>query len=357
LVIDDDGVCNACKSCRTKMNIDWKKRERAFHMVVENAKALSQGYDCLVPVSGGKDSFWQVVKCLEYGLKPLAVTWKTPARTELGRRNLENLVNLGVDHIDYQISPEVERKFMYQTLVQYGSTAIPMHMAIFNIPLKLAIKFKIPLVIWGENSAVEYGGTENEQKGFTLDNNWVRKFGVTNGTTAEDWVSDSLSRHELTPYFGPADKELENAGVLAVFLGYYFSWDVTSSLRIAEKNGFRVREEGPKTGYYNYADIDDNFISIHHWLKWYKFGFTRLWDNLSLEIRNERMTRNEAVQIIRERGDDMPNEDIEGFCEFVGTSRKCFNEICEEYRNRDIWLIDDGTWKIKDFLISDWKWQ
>jgi N-acetyl sugar amidotransferase len=326
-------------------------------MVVENAKTLSEGYDCLVPVSGGKDSFWQIVKCLEYGLKPLAVTWKTPARTELGRRNLENLVNLGVDHIDYQISPEVERKFMYQALVQHGSTAIPMHMAIFNIPLKLAIKFKIPLVIWGENSAFEYGGTEEEQKGFRLDSHWLRKFGVTNGTTAEDWVSDSLSRHELTPYFGPTDEELENAGVLAVFLGYYFFWDVATSLRIAVKNGFRVREEGPKTGYYNYADIDDDFISIHHWLKWYKFGFTRLWDNLSLEIRNERMTRKEAVKIISERGDEIPHEDIEKFCEFVGTSRKRFNEICEKYRNRDIWSIDDGTWKIKNFLISDLKWQ
>ena len=252
---------------------------------------------------------------------------------------------------------KVEKKFLYQSLIRYGTTSIPMHMAIFNIPLKIAVKFNIPLVVWGENSAFEYGGSEDEQKGFILDNRWLKKFGVTHGTTAVDWVSEELTEKKMTPYFGPSNRELEQKGVLAVFLGYYFQWDPETSLKISGEHGFKGRVEGPKTGYYDYADIDDDFISIHHYLKWYKFGFTRLWDNLSLEIRNGRMAREEAVKIVKERGDEMPHEDIEKFCEFIGISRKHFNTICEEYRNRDLWFIDDGTWKIKDFLVSDWKWQ
>lgn len=356
IVLDADGICNACVAHATKKEIDWAQREQSFRDVVAHAKSRSRGYDCLIPVSGGKDSTWQVVKCLEYGLNPLAVTWKTPARTEVGARNLANLVNLGVDHIDYQVNPKVEKKFMYQALVRYGSTAIPMHMALFNIPLKIAVRFDIPLAIWGENSAFEYGGTDDERKGFKLDGRWLKKYGLTYGTTARDWISDELTEKELTPYFGPTDEELECKGVLAVFLGYYFQWDPETSLAVARAHGFQTRQTGPKTGYYNYADIDDDFISIHHYLKWYKFGFTRLFDNLSIEIRNGRLTRDEAIQIVRERGDQTPYEDIAKFCDFVGISQSHFLEIIEKFRNPEIWVMEDGKWKIKDFLIPDWNW-
>ncbi len=356
LTIGEPGICNACEAHQTKRAIDWQHRELAFQDVVKNAKSRSRGYDCLIPVSGGKDSTWQVIKCLEYGLNPLAVTWKTPARTELGRKNLENLVSLGVDHIDYQVNPQVEKKFLYQSFDKYGSTAIPMHMALFNIPLQIAVKFDIPLVVWGENSAFEYGGNEDERQGFKLDRDWLKKYGVTHGTTAEDWIGDKLSRKEMTPYFGPDPKELDRKGVLAVFLGYYFPWDVETSLEVARSHGFQVREEGPKTGYYNYADIDDDFISIHHWLKWYKFGFTRLYDNLSLEIRNGRMSREEAIAIVSERGDETPEDDIAKFCQFVGITREHFFQIAEKFRNLDIWVKKEGKWQIENFLIPNWRW-
>lgn len=353
---DSNGVCN-CATQSIKQRIDWKQREQAFREVVRSAKTRSQGYDCLIPVSGGKDSTWQVVKCLEYGLVPLAVSWRPPARTELGTRNLENLVRLGVDHIDYQVNPEVEKKFLYQALVRYGDPAIPMHMAIFNIPLTIAVKYDIPLVIWGENSAFEYGGTEEQSGSFRLDGKWLERYGVTHGTSAQDWVSDELSQKELTPYFGPTDEELAAKGILAAFLGYYFRWDPSTSLEVARSHGFQVRDEGPKTGYYNYADIDDDFISIHHYLKWYKFGFTRLFDNLSLEIRNGRMTRDEAIGILRERGDEVPHEDIAQFCEFIGITKEHFLEVIEKFRNPEVWVKRDGKWMIEEFLCSDWEWQ
>ena len=354
--LDAEGICNACAAQSIKRKIDWEARREAFRAVVASAKARSSGYDCLIPVSGGKDSTWQVVTCLEQGLNPLAVTWKTPVRTRVGWENLENLIRLGVDHIDYQVNPKVERTFMYLALLRYGDPAIAMHMAMFNIPLKIAVRFDIPLVVWGENSAFEYGGTEEERRGFQLDRRWLKEFGVTHGTTAHDWVSKELPARALTPYFGPTDEDLAAKGVLAVFLGYYFPWDPVTSLEVARAHGFKVREEGPKTGYYNYADIDDDFISIHHFLKWYKFGFTRLFDNLSIEIRNERMTRDEAIRIVRERGDDTPHEDIEKFCRFVDITTERFFEVIEKFRNPAVWVKRDGVWMIDDFLAPDWKW-
>jgi len=356
IVIGEDGVCNACKNSLLKnTEIDWVARENAFSRLVEPVKSRNKRFDCLIPVSGGKDSTWQVIQCLKYGLHPLAVTWKTPARTVIGQRNLDNLVKLGVDHIDWQVNPTVEKRFMLKALERFGSTAIPMHLALFNIPLNIALNFDIPLIVWGENSAFEYGSTDQELTGFRLDSNWLRHHGVTHGTTARDWVDDEISEKDLSSYFGPIDEELDRHDIKAVFLGYYFKWDVETSLNVAKAHGFEAGD-APRTGIYNYADIDDDFISIHHWLKWYKFGITRSFDNLSLEIRNGRMDRLRAIEILQSLGEEKPMGDIRKFCRFTEISENRFFDIAEKYRNREIWFFDHGTWKIKDFLIHDWKW-
>lgn len=356
LHLDADGICNACRSHRTRPDIDWGAREQDFRRLVETTRAMGRRYDCVIPVSGGKDSTWQVVKCLDYGLTPLAVTWKTPARTPIGQRNLDNLVRLGVDHIDYQVSPAVESRFMVKTFRRFGSTAIPMHLAIFNIPLSIAVRFDIPLIVWGENSAFEYGSADEAHTGFRLDSEWLRNYGVTHGTTAADWIDDDLSEKALSAYFGPRPDELEAKGTRAVFLGYYLSWDPTATFAVAQQHGFVSEQSGARTGYYDFADIDDDFISIHHWMKWYKFGFTRLFDNLSLEIRNGRITRDRAIDIIRTTGDQTPLGDIAKFCTFAGISEKEFFAIAETFRNHDIWSLDGGVWKLRDFLIPDWSW-
>jgi N-acetyl sugar amidotransferase len=360
LRLDAEGVCNACRAHATKRDIDWSSRAALLQDVARTARerAAPRGYDCIIPVSGGKDSTWQTIKCLELGLKPLAVTWKTPARTEIGRGNLENLVALGVDHVDWQISPKIEARFMLKTLERFGSTAIPMHLALFNIPLNLAARLRIPLVLWGENSAFEYGAASQAHTGFLLDEAWLRTYGVTHGTSAADWIDDELSAKDLAAYFGPSAAELKDADVRAIFLGYYLPWDPDETRRVAAEHGFRANAGHARTGYYDYADIDDDFISIHHWIKWYKFGFTRLFDNLSLEIRNGRMTRSAALEVIRANGEQRPVSDIEKFCAFAGIGTQCFFEICERFRNPNVWQRgDDGIWHIPGFLIKEWGWQ
>jgi N-acetyl sugar amidotransferase len=357
LVIAEDGICGACRSHSTKTDVDWSVREQMFRDVVANAQSRAKGCDCLIPVSGGKDSTWQVAKCLEYGLKPLALTWRPPLRTEIGQRNLENLISLGVDHIDYQISPEVERRFVYEGLCRYGSSAIPMHMAIFNIPLRMAERLNIPLVVMGENSSAEYIGGDNAFTGFELTPEWVRRFGVTHGTTAEDWVSETLTRKDLTPYFGPDAEALKQADVRAIFLGYYFAWDPEKVFEFSKQRGFCANPGGARVGLYDYADIDDDAMSVHHWFKWHKFGFTRLWDNLALENRNGRLSRDEAIRIVRETGDQTPHGDIAKLCEWLRIPVDRLFEIAESYRDPRIWNRRDGHWMIDGFLIDDWQWE
>ncbi len=211
------------------------------------------------------------------------------------------------------------------------------------------MQFGIPLIVWGENSAFEYGGREEERTGFRLDGAWLKRHGVTHGTSARDWISPNLSEQELTPYFGPTESELEAAGVSAVFLGYYFEWDPEKTRAWRGAHGFSADSAGPRTGLYDYADIDDDFISIHHWLKWYKFGFTRLFDNLSLEIRNGRMTARaggrDGEGAWRRHAAKRHRQAVRVPAHHAGA----FLDICETFRNHDIWKRDGEAWTIPGF--------
>ncbi|NJB67089.1 N-acetyl sugar amidotransferase [Desulfobaculum xiamenense] len=357
IVIGDDGVCNACRTHGLRPEVDWAERARAFGRLCESVRSDGPGYDALIPVSGGKDSHWQVLTCLEHGLKPLCVTWRPPGRTALGQANLDNLVRLGVDHIDFTVNPDVESRFMLAAFRRFGTPGLPMHMAIFGIPLAMALRMSIPLVVWGENSALEYGSPDGLHMGERLTSGWLARHGVMHGTTAEDWIgSEGLSARDLTPYFGPSPDDLEAKGLRAVFLGWYFPWDPEAVRRVASGSGFSASADGARTGFYDYADVDDEFIAVHHWLKWYKFGFTRTFDNLSLEIRNGRMTRGEALAEIARRGDEMPREDIEAASAFMRISPEEFFRIAERFRNPDVWTRHDGRWTIPDFIVPDWEW-
>lgn len=357
LRIAEDGICSACRSHGVRRDVDRTKRREDLRSVVAWARGRATGYDCVIPVSGGKDSTWQTVACLDLGLRPLAVTWRTPARTELGQRNLDNLRALGVDHLDYSISPDVEARFARRTFEELGSPAVPMHLALFAIPLTVAVRFKIPLVVWGENSAAEYGSRDPGDEGHRMDGAWIRTYGVTHGTTAADWVDADLTEGDLVAYHAPSEEELEAADVRSVFLGHFLRWDPEWTATVAAANGFQAAERA-RTGLYAFADIDDDFIAVHHWMKWYKFGFTRLFDNLSLEIRSGRIDRHTAIGMIRLAGDQRPDEDIRHFCDFVGLRPDEFDAIAERFRNTDVWRRDArGTWTIPDFLIDDWRWR
>ncbi len=352
-----DGVCDACLGALEKPLIDWNKRRKNFEKIVYSVKKLNRPFDCLIPVSGGKDSTWQVIKALEFGLVPLCITWRTPARNEIGQKNLDNLINLGVSHIDLTINPIIEKKFTLKSFKKFGSPVIPMHMAIHALPTQISIEKNIPLILWGENSASEYGGDDDVLKGTELNREWLLQYGVTNGTTSEDWIDDELSEKSLSPYAWPEEKTLKKQNIKAIFLGQFFKWDPVVTAKIASDHGF-VKAQNAIIGTYDFADIDDAFLmSIHHWLKWYKFGFTRSWDNLSIEIREKRKSRLEAIEDLKSLGTNTPYEEIEKFCNYVEIRKKDFFEIAESFRNPKIWKKVNGTWKIKNFLIEDWVWK
>jgi N-acetyl sugar amidotransferase len=361
--LDQDGLCSACRGHdRKTYEIDWESRCQVLLRLVEEAKAQAKaqsgGYDCVVPLSGGKDSWSQVIRCQEHGLKVLGVTWRTPGRTPIGQRNLDALIeSLGIDHIDYSINPSVERRFMKAAFLHKGATAIPMHMALFAIPIRLAVQLSIPLIVWGENPQLEFGGAEGEQLATDLDLAWVRRLGVTNQTGPDDWIgAEGLTAEDLAAYRLPPEEAFAGR-IRSVFLGAFFAWNSFDNAQLARSRGFADGDEHRRTGTWGFADIDDHFISLHHFLKWHKFGLTRAFDNLSVQIRYGMLGRADAIEQLRRLGPQIPHDDIRRFCAFVGESEEWWWANVERFRNLDVWRRDsDGIWRIPGFLIEDWPW-
>ena len=157
--------------------------EVKFSNICKEAKRISINYDCIIPASGGKDSWYAIIKCKEYGLKPLVFTYKTPGRTIIGQKNVDLMIkNLEVDHIDFSVSVKLEKQFMKRSFELKGDPGLPFHMAVYIMPYKFAKLMRIPLIIWGENPQLEFGGNENEQLETEINDDWMKKHGCMQGT-------------------------------------------------------------------------------------------------------------------------------------------------------------------------------
>ncbi len=200
--IGEDGICNACKGhADNRTNIDWAAREGELHRIIDDVKSRGSVYNCIVPVSGGKDSFWQIIQCLKMGLKVLAVTWKSPGRNELGQANLDALVRLGVDHVDFAIDPVVEAKFMRKTLIETGlDGGSDASRDLRHTDEDGPVRMNIPLIVWGESPFMEYGGDAGDSDLDLLNHAWLKRHGILQGREAQDWIGDELSPRELEPF-------------------------------------------------------------------------------------------------------------------------------------------------------------
>lgn len=346
-------ICDACINHLKKKQIDWSLRKKIFLKIVKKIKHSNKlRYDCLIPVSGGKDSHWQVITCLKYGLNPLCITFAPSSKNLVGEYNLQNLIKIGVDHIKLTPNPKIEKKFILESFKKFGSPAIPVHMGMFQQSFLFASLLKIPLIVWGENAAFEYGTNNNDLKGFSLTQRWFKVHGNTFGTFADYWEKKfSKLRGKLNLYRGISDKKMRKSGVKGIFLGQYFKYDPNKNFKLAKNYGFLSGRKYRKTGYYSYSDLDDNFISIHHYLKHFKFGFTRIQDNLSIEVRNKRLTRSKAISILKKSAVERPNKDINLFCKYLGIKNETFENIVEKFRNKKIWIKKNKKWRLKNKLI------
>ena len=256
LFLDEKGICNACRSFEKRKDVDWGSRYKELLEILDKYRKPSGAHwDCIVPVSGGKDSTYQVVRMLQLGLNPLCVTSTTCDLSSLGRKNIQNIKDLGVDYIEVTPNPIIRAKLNRIGLTQVGDISWPEHVGIFTIPVRAAVQFNVPLIVWGENSQNEYGGPAAAASNNILNRRWLEEFGGLLGMRVSDLVGqEGIEEKHLIHYKYPSDEELARVGVTGLFLGHYIPWDGFSNSLIAQANGVRTYEtvvEGRMANYEN----------------------------------------------------------------------------------------------------------
>jgi len=354
LFFNEEGVCSACVAADQKDNsIDWKQREIDFNTIIDKYKKGPNeiGYDCLVPVSGGKDSTYQAYFMKEVcGLNPLCVCFETTNLTEVGQANIDNISKMGIDVIYFKKNYKAYRSMVVEGFKRVGDEMWPNHLGIFTIPIHIAVKFNIPLVIWGENPQQEYGGPVESIENKHLNRKWLEEFGGLLGNRIQDMVGvDGLTEKDLTPYFYPSDEDIDRVGVVGLFLGHYFFWDAQKQLEIVKKYGFAVKEDGPVEGTYtNYENLDEKMHGLHDYLKYVKYGFGRATDHACIDVRNNRLTREEGLNLVKQYDGKYPNYGVDEFVKYSGMTKEEIDVILDSFTNPVLFAQDESGNFIKD---------
>lgn len=346
LYIDEEGICSGCRYYGNRKAIDWESRESELKTILEEYRSVDgSNYDCIVPSSGGKDSTYMTVKLLELGMNPLCVTATTDKLSDIGRRNIENLKNLGVDYIEVTVNPRIRRKINRLALKQVGDISWPEHLTIFTIPVRVAVQFKIPLLVWGENSQNEYGGPAAMADDKILNRSWLEEFGGLLGLRTTDLLGqDGIQKKHLIQYTYPSDAELKTLGITGIFLGYYLPWDGYSNALIAQAYGLETYPHAVDGSIVNYENLDNLYMRIHDYFKFLKYGYSRPTDWVCLHIRRGRLTREEGINLVKKHEGRFPSEYL-GYplvevLKDLDMSMDEFIAICDRFTNKRLFLRD-----------------
>lgn len=360
LNFDGDGVCDACRTAESKEYIDWKQREEELIKLLDKYRSKDGSYDCLVPGSGGKDSAYQAhVLKYKYGMNPLTVTWPPILYTDYGYKNWKNWIDAGFDNISFNRNGKVMKiltKLSIENLYHPFQTFI---LGQKNLGPKIAAKYGIPLIFYGENEA-EYGNpiadnsTSLRDKSYYSYNNLDEIYlgGVSIRELKERYdiqLNDLLS-------FLPADsKELERSQIEVHYLGYYLKWTPQEVYYYAVENtGFKARPFRTQGTYSKYNSIDDKIDDLHYYTTYIKFGIGRATYDSSQEIRNKHLTREDGVALVKRFDGEFPDRYFNEVMDYLEIDPDYFrNELTNKFRSPHLWGKDNnGDWALRHNL---WK--
>ena len=332
---DESGVCNMCTQFKYKMEeIDWNQRKSMFDKIIEENRGKYE-YDCILPFSGGKDStftLYYLVK--EYGIKPLVVQFNHGfMRPTLLKNNERTFKTLGVDVISFTPNWNIVKRVMLEALIRKGDFCWHCHTGIFSYPMHIAIKYNTPLVLWGEPQSeytAYYDYRDNEIE--VVDETRFNRF-INLGITAEDMIGmidadKSIDPRDFAPYTYPKERDLKKLRYQSLCLGSFIPWDTkTQSKLIMDELGWEGDEvEGMPPKIYDYEKIECHMQGVRDYIKFLKRGYSRVTQMTVLDIRNGRMTKEEAEELIYKYEGKKPPS-LEVFLEYLDMTESEFNEI------------------------------
>lgn len=302
-----DGVCSACLTHDAQLEINWKERKNDLAKLFERQKPNGTGFDCIVASSGGKDSHAQVLNLIKMGVRPLLVTATTCMLTDLGRKNIDNLKRYA-STIEVTPNQEVRALLNYYGFTLVGDISWPEHVAIFTAPVRMAVSLGIPLVFYGENPQAQYGGPIGAEKACQMTRRWVSEFGGFLGLRPNDMVGQpGITAAAMKEYEFPTTNQIKRAGVEAHFLGQYLGpWDSHANAELAINAGMQW-ESPHASNWWPWENLDNAMTGLHDWMMFKKYGYGRACAQISVDIRNGKISRSAALVILNDLEGKFPN--------------------------------------------------
>jgi len=353
---DEAGVCMGCRMAEKKREIsasEWRRRRELLRGILEAYRCRDgSGYDCIIPVSGGKDSYFQahVIKH-EFGLRPLLVTYNGNNYLDVGWRNVHRMKEaLGLDQVFYSPSVEVLRKLNRLGFVVMGDMNWHAHVGITTLPVRAAVQHKAPLLIWGEHGYLDLCGQ------FSMDDfpEMSYRDRLEHFARGYEWNymvgREGLVAQDLIPYMYPSDQEIYDLDVRGIYLGNYVYWEANEHAKLViERYGFETSADPFDRTYRTMSNLDDMHENgVHDYLKYIKFGYGRCTDHVCKDIRAGLLTRDEGIALVRKM-DHVKPRDLARWLAYVGMAEEEFDRIADTFRDRRVWRRENGTW-VKDSL-------
>jgi len=348
LTLDDEGVCSGCRVHEEKDRLDWPARWERLKALVESYRVKDgTNYDCIVPVTGAQDSYYIVYLVKErLGLNPLLVTYNKYFNTPLGIRNLANLrIRFNCDILVQNVNPDSVRKIVRATLRKCGSIYWPILAGQSAFPVQTAVRYKVPLIIWGAHQGLEQVGMFSHEHEIEMTRRY-RKDHDLMGLEADDLLSifDTLKEEDIWQYRYPDDRDLKAVGVRGIYLGNYVRWDPKAQHeQMMRDYDYKTSTFNRSFDCYDYVDCF-NYMDLHDLLKLYKHGYSKVTDHASREIRYGRLTRDRGLALVRKH-EQTPLRYLNQFCEWLGVTPRALQFLLDQHRNPDFWTqTRPGRW-------------
>jgi N-acetyl sugar amidotransferase len=349
LQIDDEGVCSGCRTAKSFDDVSaeyWVKRKERFEKVIAPyVKNNDSNYDCLIPVSGGKDSFYQAhMICKEYGLKPLLMTYHGNNYLPEGDHNRDSMRHVfDADHIVWGPSVETLKKVNRLAFKKMGDMNWQNHCGIFSSPVQIAVKFNIPLIIWGETNWDISGMFSPDD--FVEFSARVRHEHNLRGYEWYDMLEDGLKEKDFMWAKYPSDEEILEVGVRGLYIGNFFKWNPTAHTKLMmDTYDWKPAEKPFERTYKTASNLDDRYENgVHDLLRFIKFGYGRVCDHVSKDIKLGHLTRVEGIKLVKEY-DAVVSSDLYHWLDYVEMEESEFWQIADTFRDPRVWWIENGKW-------------
>ena len=349
---DENGVCSACNFAKFKKEkIDWKIREKELRDLCDRHRKSDGSFDVVVPCSGGKDGSYVAHQLKhEFGMHPLTVTWAPHVATEIGRKNLDAFVQSGFNNILGTPDGNIHRKMTQLSFIHLGDPFQPFIYGQYNFPIQVAVRWNVPLIMYGENGEVEYGGDMKNAYRPNRDILDAEKH-YFSGLPPEFWSNHGISKKDIASYLAPPYQQIMANKTEIHFFSYYKYWDPQENYYYCvEKTGFAPNSERSEGTYSKYASLDDKIDGFHYYLSYMKFGIGRATSDSAHEVRDGKITRDEGIALVKKYDGEFPKRHYQLFLEYCDVTDEEARAVFDSWRGDHIWQKQNGQWALRKTL-------